>query len=385
MVKINKWALQPFSDPDRKRSTHGDSLLVLDGLRGLAVLLVIASHTSAFGMHGHGSLGVLLFFFLSGFVLTLPYSDDMKQIRCFQQHIRYFLNRALRIVPIYVVAVITIDLMFGGDGFTIKWKWVFDNISFVKGWNHLWSVAEEVRFYVLFPVVMLLLSFVPGKIFKIVAVCICAYFFYRYRNMHKIDMMDGRFVSFYFWVFLGGVLTCLVYKRSLTVAFFDNRYVRNILSVLSVLILLFIFFSSTHMIETFWKPIFPSIPKGLKLNGWRIPHIWFFLFFMLIFTVTRYGQCAPSRFLRLYFLRHIGLLSYSLYLFHMPVLLKMKPVLIKMSEYGVSQEGMFAIIFIITYSIAIMAYILIEKPFLNLKYKLPASSIFKQANPGEAQ
>ncbi len=361
-MKLMEWLLQPFHDPDKKQSTQGDSLLVLDGVRGFAVLLVMTSHTSAFGMYGHGSLGVLLFFFLSGFVLTLPYSEHIKQIRHPHQHLRYFINRALRIVPIYIVTVVTIDLMFGNPGFSIDWSWIFDNISFIKGWNHLWSVAEEVRFYLLFPGLILFLSFVPGKTTRIIIVCICAYFFYLHRNFHKIDMMNGRFVNFYFWVFLGGVGTCFAYKRSLTVAFFNHKYVRFILSASSILILLFIFFSSNQMIKTFWEPILPSIPKGLKLNGWRIPHIWFFLFLVLMFTVTRYSQSAPARFLKMYFFRHIGLLSFSLYLFHMPIFLKMR-------HYGFKREGMFAIVFIITYFIATLTYVIIEKPFLKLKHK----------------
>lgn len=359
--KIKNFMLQPYLDPDLKRSTSGDSLLVLDGLRGLAVLIVIASHTASFGMYGHGSIGVLLFFFLSGFVLTLPYSENIKKIRRIGQGIRYFINRALRIIPVYVVAVITISLVLEDDPFSVNWTWVFDNISFSKGWNHLWSVAEEVRFYILFPVLILSLSFVPSSILRIIIVCILAYFFYRYRGFHKIDMMDGRFVSFYFWVFLGGVINCLAYKRSLAIGFFDSRFVQVLFSVLASLTLLFIFFSSTHMIKVFWNPIFPSIPKGFKLNGWRVPHLWFFLFFVLMFSVTRYRHSFSSRFLKSYFLRHIGLLSYSLYLFHMPVLLKLEKI-------GFKHEGMFAAVFILTYTIAILTYILIEKPFLNLKY-----------------
>ena len=44
------YATASFSDLDSKRSTHGDSLYVLDGVRGFAALVVMLSHTAAFGM-----------------------------------------------------------------------------------------------------------------------------------------------------------------------------------------------------------------------------------------------------------------------------------------------------------------------------------------------
>ena len=70
-----RFLISPFLNPNSKRSTHGVNYSELDGLRGLAVLVVIASHTAAFSMYVQGSLGVLMFFFLSGFVLSLPFVD----------------------------------------------------------------------------------------------------------------------------------------------------------------------------------------------------------------------------------------------------------------------------------------------------------------------
>lgn len=136
----------PFTDPNRKRSTHGDSLYALDGIRGIAVLVVMTSHTAAFGMHGQGSLGVLLFFMLSGFVLTLPYADDHSPRLMTRSELwRFSVNRVLRIIPVYLIAVLFIAWLMDAD-----LNWFLANASLHKGWNHLWSVAEEARFYLLF-------------------------------------------------------------------------------------------------------------------------------------------------------------------------------------------------------------------------------------------
>ncbi len=141
--------LQPFSDINKKKSSIGKSYLELDGLRGIAVIIVLLSHTSAFGMYGQGSIGVLLFFFLSGFVLSIPFVNHPERIRTKEAIISFTVNRVLRIVPIYWVALVLIHLYVSNE-----FSWVLWNASFIKGWNHFWSVAEEVRFYLLFPIVI---------------------------------------------------------------------------------------------------------------------------------------------------------------------------------------------------------------------------------------
>src|SRR3546814_17230942 len=88
-----QYLLSPFSDPDRKRSSHGDSDFSIDGLRGLAMLVVVASHTHAFGMAGQGSIGVLLFFVLSGYVLTMPFVDRPESGLTLAAVRRFALNR----------------------------------------------------------------------------------------------------------------------------------------------------------------------------------------------------------------------------------------------------------------------------------------------------
>ena len=154
MDAVKKYLTSPFTrTPNKKQSSFGNNLVVLDGIRGLAVLIVVASHTGAFGMRGQGSLGVLLFFFLSGFLLMLPFSTSPEKMINFTTVSRYFLNRTLRIVPLYIIAVFIMSILLHEN-----YTWYLWNISFIKGWNHLWSVAEEMRFYLLLPIVILLLS-----------------------------------------------------------------------------------------------------------------------------------------------------------------------------------------------------------------------------------
>jgi peptidoglycan/LPS O-acetylase OafA/YrhL len=161
-------------------------------------------------------------------------------------------------------------------------------------------------------------------------------------------------------MFLGGCLACHLYKWQSVRRLLDHHYIEMLFSLAAILILVFLFFSSTHMIKTFWRPLIDEIPKNLKLNGWRIPHIWFGLFLSFMLAVTYYEKSWVSRFLQSYWLRHFGLISYSLYLFHMPVLLKLR-------RFGFKEGGLFFITLIITYLLAYLSYVAVEKPFLLLK------------------
>ncbi len=356
LTKILHHILSPFTDPDRKKSSQGTSLFALDGVRGMAVLIVMTSHTSAFGMYGQGSLGVLLFFMLSGFVLTLPYADAPSRLMHRSELYRFAINRILRIMPAYLAAVLFIYWLIDSADLS----WLLANISLLKGWNHLWSVVEEARFYLLFPLVTGILALLPNRITRILALAVIIWLSWNYRMLHRIDMMDGRHVSFYFWMFLGGSMVCHLYTAPLSRRLAASRKAAIIFSSAAVLVLLFIFMSSNQMISQFWRPLFPQLPKKFSLNGWQIPGTWFFLFSLLLYSVTVFQNSWPSRLLQSWPLRHLGLLSYSLYLFHMPIMLQMR-------GFGFKHEGFFIAVFCITYPAALLSYILIEKPFLMLK------------------
>jgi len=361
-MTLKTYLLAPFTDIYQKRSSHGDSLYTLDGLRGIAVIIVLMSHTASFGMYAQGSLGVLLFYFLSGFVLTLPYTEKPKILLSKTELFRYITNRVLRILPVYVVAILVYTLYFGHD-----FSWFFYNVSFIKGWNHFWSVAEEARFYILFPIVIILLSFIPKYTFKILILSVITYYFYKHSGIHKIDMMDGRYVSFYFWMFLGGSLTSFVYNSPLLKSYRNNNILKNISSVLVVAILLFIFLSSNHIIQTLWHPLFPSLPPKFSLNGWRMPGLWFMLYFILLLSITTYTTTFSAKFIQSPLLRHLGLISYSLYLFHMLFIQILQP-------HGFKNEGLFVAVFTISWMISLLTYVTIEKPFMRLKIKNKVSS-----------
>ncbi|WP_028578842.1 acyltransferase family protein [Desulfogranum japonicum] len=353
-MRFSRYLLSPFHDVNSKTSTHGQNIAALDGIRGIAVLIVVSSHTQSFNMKAQGGLGVILFFFLSGYILTLPFTENP---RCFfkkKNALAYFSNRIFRLAPAYSLAAgITAVTM----GFSIDWYlW---NISFVKGWFHFWSVAQEARFYLLFPIIIILLSLSKSKYYQIVIALSICYFSYTFRGYHEIDMMNRKHIYFYLFMFSGGVTTCLINSMEWLKKVKKSNGVKTTLQSISLIILISFVLTSNEFIKDLWRPLFHSISETPYL-GWKIPHIWLLLFMILFTTVTSYEKGVASDIVKNYFLRHIGLLSYSIYLIHMLIILQFKYI-------GLQNEGKFIFVFLVSYIYAFISYLIIEKPFIHLK------------------
>lgn len=348
-----KLLIGPYADVNKKSSSSGHAIGHLDGVRGLAVLIVLASHTASFGMYAQGSLGVMLFYVLSGYVLSIPFVANPHRILSVKAIIAFFWRRALRIVPIYWVTILLVAAIFNMGP-----EWIFWNASFIKGWNHFWSVAQETRFYLLFPFVIVLLAAVPTP-FRLPILLALGYTSFRSMNMHLVDMMDGRRVGFYFFMFLAGVVSCFAVHALATKQWVSSRAMQVALALISALIFIGFFFSSTYWVKEFWSSTI-GLPETLVLNGWARPGTWAIIFCIFLGAITLNKTCAVSRLLNSYFFRHIGLLSYGIYLLHMIFLQLLLP-------QKLSAPLLFAAVFGFTYLAALLSYSFIEKPFLLLK------------------
>lgn len=157
---------------------HGGTA-VLDGLRGVAILLVLCYHTWLFSwltpqwslagravpidvLPRTGYLGVDLFFLISGFVLFFPYA--VRSVRDGPPHGigQYAYRRFIKIVPSYVVVLaatvaVALPLLggFGSLAVTLAQHAVFVHSFYADALGPVnsvfWSLAIEVQFYVIFP------------------------------------------------------------------------------------------------------------------------------------------------------------------------------------------------------------------------------------------
>jgi peptidoglycan/LPS O-acetylase OafA/YrhL len=147
----------------------------LDGLRGIAILLVVLYHEwlvsgQAFGplnvIAQAGFLGVDLFFFISGFCLFYPYARAKAQGRPAPTTRHFFERRALKIVPSYLLAVFVFAVVYRGQ-FTsahdaavqvlahLTFMHTLSPVTFGTLSGPLWTIGTEVQFYLLFPLIVL--------------------------------------------------------------------------------------------------------------------------------------------------------------------------------------------------------------------------------------
>ncbi|MGN6250207.1 MAG: acyltransferase family protein [Marmoricola sp.] len=138
----------------------------LDGLRGVAVLLVVACHvldTWHVRFHALGAAGVCVFFTLSGFLITSLLVEERRS-RGTVSFARFFRNRALRLFPALVVVALlvtayevvtgsgTLDMLAPVALYVANWATVLGTpLGYMA---HAWSLSIEEQFYLVWPLAL---------------------------------------------------------------------------------------------------------------------------------------------------------------------------------------------------------------------------------------
>lgn len=139
-----------------ERSPNSD---YLDGIRGLAVLVVLLGHASNFGMdiipgvdlRATAKAGVWLFFILSAFLLTRRLRDEilLSPVEALKS---YLIKRGMRILPLYSVVL----------AFCVLVGWMpapqaLSHIALAEGRDHFWTIVVEMTFYAVLPLAVVFL------------------------------------------------------------------------------------------------------------------------------------------------------------------------------------------------------------------------------------
>ena len=183
--------VRPFRAPSTRRALLGRSP-ALDGLRGLALIWVVTYHfTSSAGPFPGGWVGLDVFFVLSGFLITAMLLDEARVHGRVSMRL-FYARRAFRLLPALFVMLgvwIGVLLLFhdttwiaatpGGDGggdpvdvgaalrqvgvvLLYGVNWMYALASGDAPLAHLWSLAVEEQFYVVWPWLLLLLLKLPA-------------------------------------------------------------------------------------------------------------------------------------------------------------------------------------------------------------------------------
>lgn len=133
----------------------------LDGVRGIAILLVFANHAFKVRL---AWAGVDLFFVLSGFLIT-GILLGVKQLRAGAYYRRFYGRRVRRILPPYLLLLAITPVFFGVGWLRFGYMYAFlmnfvtaFGIPHLSSLDVLWSLAVEEQFYLVWPVLVLLLS-----------------------------------------------------------------------------------------------------------------------------------------------------------------------------------------------------------------------------------
>lgn len=180
LLHLMVWNTDPHMVETGSRIPH---IRALDGLRGIAVAGVLLFHSER--IRG-GYLGVDLFFVLSGFLITSLLLAE----RSATEHtslLGFWSRRARRLLPalglvlvavlIYSVTLAPADQlmrirvdMFATIGYVANWRAIFRSISYFEilksvpsPLDHMWSLAIEEQFYVIWPVVFLAIASVAKR------------------------------------------------------------------------------------------------------------------------------------------------------------------------------------------------------------------------------
>ena len=339
-------------------------------VRGIAAILVLLHHITsiiyknsnyeyALGIFDYGSIGVDLFFILSGFLIfTLHYQE----IGYSNKLGIFFKKRLIRIYPVYwVVTLALIPIYFIMPSFGVGYEsdpGVILKSLFLIPQDHDpilgvgWSLVYEVFFYIMFGLFILL-----GK--KPAAIILSAWM------VASISLLNFEFGNYFFKFLFSPIifeflLGCLMAFLLLNVRFKQS---------LSIFFLGAVTFLGAVLLDEF---VFDSLSREGIVRV-LIYGISSFLIILGIILIERQGNFKSNR-----MMTYFGDASYSIYLVHIPVILFLNKVFDFLGLYGtLSYPIATSILALVTLGSGCIFHNLIEKPLLSFLRK---KIIYKDKN-----
>jgi peptidoglycan/LPS O-acetylase OafA/YrhL len=345
----------------------------LDGIRGLAILMVFLTHTTTgIGVDTHSEIekfiygvlrlgwsGVDLFFVLSGFLITGILVDQRKQLN--GQAGRFFgyfyARRSLRIFPLYYASLL---IVFVIAHFATGNAPDFRNLAIhglylqniVDGYpmalSHFWSLAVEEHFYLILPLVIYLVQ--PKHLGKVllagVFLAIGARIMLEDSSLNVYRFSLTRFDSL-----LMGSLLALEFQSV-------RGLCKNSTALLAGATLLLVIFILAVGGTS-------NQASAHRLFGYSL----FALFYVCLIrrVIASDDTSRWKSFFRTRFLRWCGKLSYCVYIVHWPVVLVLTKIMPKVINWPLTALTYTLLTGIISFSIAAVSWRWFESPILSLR------------------
>ena len=345
----------------------------LDGVRGIAVLLVFLSHTSGRGfslhpllsLNGMGHIGVYLFFVLSAFFLG---NGLFREGVTTQSTKKFYIKRLLRILPLYYLLLVIIIILQKYLGTDFRFLHIKDGIyGFVlhllmyRGDGVFWSVVIEMQFYLIVPLVILLLIKYREKALLVLWLLALVHFvLYLCKFLHW--PIASNAIGYITPNALKNGMYLDVFMRGITASYLVQYYWEyiekykkqiawtSVALFFSLLIITFICVSDNFL--GFHQPFY-------KLRYFSIIYSIVFS----LFTLSVYAGNGINRFLDNPFMKYMGIWGFSVYLLHMAVF---KLAAMVGLSYFVGFWSVLAGVMLISF----ITYTLIEKKSIDFSYYL---------------
>lgn len=351
----------------------------IDGLRAVAVLLVIIYHAELTTFLPGGFIGVDIFFVISGFLITnIIYSEQTK--RAFSLK-RFYLRRIKRILPaFFIVCFITLlagyFLLWPSDYVGLS-KSFISTVFFVSNiyfWSttkdkggyfdsstdqvpllHTWSLSVEEQFYIFWPIALFVLAKITSKKILTVTIAIATLASFSLAEWAASTHAEAA----YYWLptrageLLIGALIVFLPQPAQWIS--SNKVMRELIPLIAFLMLLlpaFILTTSSH---------FPGVNALIPCFG------------AALFIYFRQPEGSKIQFILSSKLAvGVGLISYSLYLWHWPI--------IAFTNYLDIEKPISVKIFMLAMSfvLSILSWRFIEVPFRrsDLEFKTALTKLF---------
>ena len=363
----------------------------IDSLRALAVLAVIIYHVDVNYLPG-GFLGVDLFFVLSGYLISSLIIKEFRKTGTVNLY-NFYIRRARRLLPaVYFMITVGLvvmvlfnevllrkshlDAIFGYI-YSSNWWYIFHKLDYFDSFGaqspfkHLWSLAIEEQFYMIFPLLFLLVNrrkkskdgtyklnknFLYVVLGLILVSLIAHILLFDINNISRIYFgTDTRAFSL-----LVGVVGAILYpmERLHTKVTPQQNLIYSVISLVSIATLI------TVMIYT------------SEYNTWLYRGGFLLVTILGLIVIISSGKqhTVMARLLSFKPVVFIGKISYSLYLWHFPILVLTTPV----AEIGNTNIYFVILRVILTFVVAIVSYVFVETPIRKLGFKNYIKVIFKK-------
>lgn len=360
----------------------------LDGLRGLAALAVFTTHYDQIvyvdqkigyfdlgQLFANGYVAVSLFFTLSGYLLSLPYWEYLLYATPRQNIKTYLLHRLARILPAYyccLTLLLFIDnswqFAFSNPDILLHYLFLFNftEYSILSINSVFWTLAVEMQFYLLLPLLFLLLQKMPKQAGVLTLSIILITYILNYFISNTFDQniywpWDNQLT----WIRVHGAVlnhSTLAHLPHFLCGVLAAGYIRprKNTPIPQWLYQTTFLTSSLLLIIMLSTPLYEVLSITAGHYGFPVVSV----LITLIIVSTPQATLAV-KFLDSFMLRKLGLISYGFYLYHLPILHYLDSSAQNAGIDVVEHWALFAVGgLIVSFIAATLSYRFIERPVL---------------------